>query len=215
MIFVEPAESNDAVTNRRQFVQSSLALSAAILAIPSIVSARPRASADTTLELERFVYDDRYPEAIETARHLAQRGIPVASTSGDMTQLWYHDFDLRWKRAPMALAGMTAKSGLFVLETLAADRGMRVVYRGEHTLATSGRVTHRLSGPAPLIARVAGDPDAPVWGACLGEALTLCPLGKPRAMQLELTTPAGSAMDCDETLFSWIIAPRSSVSLTV
>lgn len=213
MIDVEPARETH-VTNRRQFVHAGLALSATTLTLPSILSASPGLNTAAPLELERFVVDDRYPEAVETARQLALRGVRVASASGDMTHLWYHDFDLRWKRAPMALAGMTAKSGLFVLETLAADRGMRVVYRGEHTLVGDGRAAHRLCGPRAVIDRITARRDAPIWGPATGEALTLCPVGKPAAATVELITSAGSAVTREETLFSWIIAPRATVSLT-
>jgi hypothetical protein len=34
----------------------------------------------------------------------------------------------------MTLAGVTTLGGLFVLEMLAADRGLRVLNRGEHVL---------------------------------------------------------------------------------
>ena len=55
----------------------------------------------------------------------------MAAFDGDLTRLWYERLDLSWKRAPMTLGGVTTAGGLFVLETLAADRGMRVIERVE------------------------------------------------------------------------------------
>lgn len=115
----------------------------------------------------------------------------------------------------MALAGITTKQGLFVLETLAADYRMRVVYRGEHSVPRAGRVAHSLAGPADLIARVTPGLDAPVWGAALGQAMTQCPIGEPSVARLELTISADRGLVREETLFSWIIAPHSSVALMV
>lgn len=157
------------MANRRQFIQSGLALSA--IALPGLLPVFPgvpaggRDRSRSALRIERFVFDNRFPEAVEAARHAASQGIRVAETSGDMTDLWYDDLDRRWKEAPMRLAGMTTWHGLFVLETLAADRRMRVVYRSEQKVP---RNVLRDGGVAHVLA----------W---------------PRR----------------ETLYSWIIAPRS------
>ena len=132
---------------------------------------------------------------------------PLAETSGDLTDLWYNDFDLRWKQAPMALAGMTTRGGLFVLETLAADHRMLVVYRGTHEASQDGGVRHVLSGPAPLIARATAHSTAPFWER-LGRAMNECPPDGRRVTELTLTTSA-EHMAGGEPLFSWLIAPRS------
>jgi hypothetical protein len=170
--------------------------------------------APPTLTLERFVFDERFPEAVATAAQASRQGVELAAISGDLTDLWYRHFDLQWKRAPMALAGMTDWHGLFVLETLAADRRMRVVYRGQHTAVSGGQVAHVLAGPASLIAQAAPAASAQRWETQLGRALTRCPLGRPAAASLELST-AASGTARREALYSWIIAPRSAVALTV
>jgi hypothetical protein len=131
------------VTNRRQFLLSGLAASAAAAgALPVWRAAAKTAEVPATigtvarsLNLERFIFDNRFAESVEAARVAAARGVVLAATAGDLTSLWYHDLDLRWKRAPMTLAGMTTRGNLFVLETLAADRGMRVVSRRDHGVA--------------------------------------------------------------------------------
>ena len=115
------------VTNRRQFIQTGLAVSAASLALPHVLHSEETTGEGTSLSLELFVYDDRFAEAIEAARVATDRNLPVASMTRVLTELWYDELDLRWKRAPMTLAGMTTEHGLFVFETLALDRGMRVL----------------------------------------------------------------------------------------
>ena len=84
----------------------------------------------------------------------------------------------------MALAGMTTRGGLFVLETLAADHRMLVVYRGTHEASRNGGVRHVLSGPARLIARATAHSTAPFWER-LGRAMNECPPGGRR-----MTEPA-------------------------
>jgi hypothetical protein len=199
------------MTNRRRFIQSGLAVSATSWIAASAFSAPVGAAGTPAVRLDRFVVDTRFAEAVETALHAAYQEIRLAETSGDLTDLWYDDLDLQWKKAPMALAGMTTQSALFVLETLAADRRMRVVYRGEHGVPQGGRVAHVLTGPADLLARATPAPDVSSWESLLGRAMTQCPAGKPAAATLEWTTPA-HASTREEPLFSWIIAPRTSVA---
>ena len=203
------------MADRRQFIKSGLALSAMCSSVLSAMPAGVGAAEVATLRLERFVFDNRFEEAREAAQQAAQQGIPLAEVSGDLTDLWYDDLDLQWKKASMALAGITNRSGLFVLETLAADFSMRVVYRGIHAVPKNGRVAHTLKGPASLIERAKSAADKQRWALQLGSALTRCPFGKPSAAKLELSTPAVSASAREEPIYSWIIAPRSSVALTV
>src|SRR5690606_26461072 len=125
---------------------------------------------------------------------------------GDLTALWYDDLDLAWKRGPMTLAGVTTGHGLFVLETLAADRGMRVVYRGRHDAPVGGRIAHVLSGPSATLERIEPSP-ASVWWA-LGDALTRYTPSRALANR-EYVTPHVGAPGRIEPLYSWIIAPRS------
>jgi hypothetical protein len=108
----------------------------------------------------------------------------------------------------MALAGMTTRGGLFVLETLAADRQMRVVYRGEHAVPQDGVVRHRLSGPPDLIALATPNADTSFWKS-LSEALSRCPPDQRRTTEIALTTQSERSWAYEEPLFSWIIAPRS------
>jgi hypothetical protein len=175
------------VTSRREFLQSGMVVSAAFTGALTLLPADAAHAAP--LRLERFVFDRRFPEAVEAARLAAARGIALAATADDLTSLWYHDLDLRWKRAPMALAGLTTKGALFVLETFAADRGMRVLYRGEHGVVDASRVPkHTLAGRADLFADL---------------------------MPTALVQGTRAVADRDEPLCSWIIAPRSAVAAAV
>jgi hypothetical protein len=117
------------MTSRRQFIHAGLAVSAASLAIPQALQARPATAGASALPVELFIYDDRFVEAIEAARVATASDLRVASTRHVLQALWYDELDLSWKRAPMTLTGMTTPHGLFVLETLAQDRGMRVLQR--------------------------------------------------------------------------------------
>jgi hypothetical protein len=58
-----------------------------------------------------------------------RRDVRLASTRQVFTSLWYEELDLRWRRSPMIVAGVTTDRTLHVLETLALDRRMRVIRR--------------------------------------------------------------------------------------
>ncbi len=123
-----------AMASRRQFLQSGVAayamLGGGFAAWVQEVGSRDPDLMEIAfargLALERFVFDTRFVESTRAASAAAAHGIRLAPTSGDLTSLWYHDLDLRWKGAPMVLAGVTTRGNLFVLETLAADRSMKV-----------------------------------------------------------------------------------------
>lgn len=199
--------------DRRTFVQSGLVLPAVSLAGITLPSGG-RAAAPT-LELERFIFDPRFDAAYEIAHRAATQGVKLSPVADNLMELWYDELDLLWKDAPQALAGVTLNEALFVLETLALDHRMRVVYRGEHSPAEDGRIRHKLAGPAALVARLAALPADADWQSELGLALAACPLGEPEPAEAELITRASGLTLRDETLYSWIIAPRSAVALTI
>ena len=118
------------MTSRRQVLKWAAAASAAATGVlwlePSVAASRK-----ATQPIELFVFDRRFADARVAAARSAANGVESAGFDGDLTRLWYHRLDLRWRRAPMTLAGVTTAGGLFVLETLAADRGMRVIERTE------------------------------------------------------------------------------------
>jgi len=125
------------VTNRRQVLKWAAAASAAATGALSF-RASAAASRESSLPIELFVFDRRFADARAAAARSAANGVETAAFDGDLTNLWYDQLDLRWRRAPMALAGVTTESGLFVLETLAVDRGMRVVERTQLSAQTPG-----------------------------------------------------------------------------
>jgi hypothetical protein len=128
------------VTNRRHFLQAGLVLSTASAGVLRIGDALATGSSGAAGRVELFVFDRRFDAAVAAAARARRHGIPVAGTAGDVTHLWYDTLDLQWKRAPMTLAGVTTRGALFVLETLAQDRGMRVVERAE--IAAPGEPLH-------------------------------------------------------------------------
>src|SRR5262245_37028402 len=195
------------MTSRRAFLRGAAALP---LAAPF---SRSFAAGGESLELERFVYDVRFAESGAIAEHVGHLGVALSPVADDLMTLWYDDLDLKWRKAPMALAGVTLEDALFVLETFALDRGMHVVYRGQHSLVDNGRITHRLAGPAALIERLQPMPED--WESALAKALTECPLGAVETARAELVTPGAALSLRDMPLYSWIIAPRTAVATRV
>jgi hypothetical protein len=101
--------------------------------------AAPAVAAPGTV-LDRFVYDARFAVAESFAAAAGRRGVPLAVFAGDLTELWYRDLDLAWRRRPETIGGATTAHGLFVLETLALDRRMRLVAREDRGLVNGERL---------------------------------------------------------------------------
>lgn len=198
--------------NRRKVLRSGAALPALSLATWPLVPAIAATDHDV-LALERFIFDVRFAESGAMAEHVKRAGVPLSPVADDLMTLWYDELDLAWRAVPMALGGVTLADALFVLETFALDRGMHVVYRGEHGLVEDGRVRHRFAGPKALIERLTPLPAA--WETALAEALAEFPVGALDVAHAELTT-AGAALSLrDAPLHSWIIAPRAVVASRV
>lgn len=201
------------MTNRRDVLRCGLALPALSLATGSMAAIAAAARAPETLQLERFIFDVRFAEGAAMGEQAAGLGIAPAPIADDLMSLWYDDLDLRWRKAPMALAGVTMAEALFVLETFALDRDMHVVYRGEHSVVEQDRMTHRLAGPAAMLDALTPLPAA--WEAALCGALAQCPLGKPASASAEYVTAVTGLPLRDVPLYSWIIAPRAAVATMI
>ena len=142
------------MTNRRQFIQSGLAVSA--LSFTELLSMQA-AQADQLQNLpalEHFVCDTRFTASRNAALEMRARNVPITEIQGDLTALWYGQYSQQWTKKPMILAGVTASDALFVLETLAADHGMRVLKRSEHQVESDTLIAWVI-GPKQLAATFA------------------------------------------------------------
>ncbi len=108
---------------RRQFVAAGTAVLAVAAAHPA------RSLSKIPLTPFRAIYDERFEVARRFANDAIDRGWVTRAIRGDVTQVWFHELAVRWKRGPAAIAGLTTPQSLFVLERLAWDVGMRVTVR--------------------------------------------------------------------------------------
>jgi hypothetical protein len=142
------------MTNRREFLQTGVAVSALPLAINGILTPdAAAASADVSnVRLYKAIFDDRYAESLTFAREVGRFRVPgYALENGDVTDLWY-ELDLHWRNEPAAIAGSTQFGPLFVLERLAHEHGMRVAIRVEHQVRADGTLAHVMSASRETLA---------------------------------------------------------------
>ena len=118
--------------NRREFLQTGAAVSA--IAANSMISRSAGAVAGSpAVTLGRALYDDRYAEGRRFAAVVGAQGVRTrALDDGDITRFWYDELEPLWWREPVAIAGFTQFGPMFVVERLAAERGMQQVLRVEH-----------------------------------------------------------------------------------
>ena len=202
------------MTNRREFLQIGIAATAwpiasraAFGATPATATAAP--AAVSTVPLYKAIYDTRFPESVAFGRQMEARGIATEAIEGDMTQFWFTDLDLRWRKSPVAIAGLTAHGPLFCFEQLAWQHGMRVVFRADHTIDTTGCVQHRLNGPTAML-NGADTLATTGWAASMADLAARCPTGRS---QLTTATIQGPKSDTKlaqgDPLISWVIAPAA------
>jgi len=144
--------TDSCMTSRRLFLKYGLSACAAGAMIRSI-------SAQTlVVPYYKVIFDERFDGPRAFAAETAARHIPTVGIRGDITDLFFHDLDLRWKQGPVSLGGYTTAQSLFCLDLLARDRGMRVRHCvTDPTIASALRVLHgelpyRCSAAYPLSA---------------------------------------------------------------
>lgn len=193
------------MTNRREFLQAATALSA----VP-LVGKAAFAIGREPVALDAVIFDIRYSEAHDFAAHAGKLGVSLCEIEGDITDLWQNELLDRWKAKPAAIAGLTERPALFLLERLAWDHGLRVVFEAEHTLAGQGRAEHRVfrTGNTELINELFSAGRS--WPGILADNLIAVSGASKRDFRPTDTALAAS-LDEPAKLYSWIIAPRTAV----
>ena len=198
------------MATRRQVIGAGLALSV----LPGLVEPRTgrASSGPRPVPVGRLLVDTRFPDAVAMSTHAMPARDAVTVIERDVLGIW-HDQILPAVRDGdlAAFGGVTNPTALFLLQTLAADQQMRVVYRADHAQAVRGVMRHVLSGSARAVSRVASGSRQNDWRLQFGQALRLCPAAGRPARRTVLTA-AGPSGPRDELLVSWIIASRRSVA---
>jgi hypothetical protein len=180
-------------------------LSAAPLAA-RIAFAKPREHAP----LAAVIVDSRHAPASDFGTRAAVQGIPVRAIEGDITYVWQTELSALWKAGPGAIAGLTERPALFLLERLAWDHGLRVAFEAEHRPDRHGYAAHRVRRTADPNLALELEAAGRSWPHALADAL----VADDRVRSADFRpTDAGLAAHGGEPtpLLSWIIAPRVAV----
>ncbi len=193
--------------SRREFIQRGLAVSA-LAACPLAGRAALASSFGGSHRFFRVLFDTTFAEGAAFGAEAANRDAPVHAIGSDVSNVWMNEIQPRWKRGPIAIAGLTGGAPLFCLELLGRDYGMGVVYRAEHVPAGDGRVRHVVTGPDPLPEwenrlTAAGNQ----WSAVAAAMATSCPDDLQPEAKIDLLDLAKRPGAGERSLFSWVIAP--------
>lgn len=203
------------MTNRREFLQASAAASALGGLLGSVTMTPAQGSTpEFPYGLHKAVVDADLSESRLFGDAISRRGMGVHSFGrGDITDFWYSELDPVWKRQPAPIAGLTRHGPLFVLETLAAERRMRVALRCEHTAQSPGNgfvqtVSHRLVGPQAAVERIADRlRRGSAWPLAVIDGMARC--ADARAPLVEQVITSQGTFSFEDPLYSWVIVPRA------
>lgn len=193
------------MTNRREFLQAATMLSAAPL-----VGRVAFAEAQEPMAVDAVLFDSRHQEAQDFGARASRLGARVREIKGDITDVWQQVLLQHWQSEPAAVMGLTERPALFLLERLAWDHGLRVLFEAEHVRATPVLTEHRItSAENPSLQHMLVSAGRN-WPSILAENLIE---GVLHASGQIHPTQSGMASHLDEpvTLYSWIIAPRTAV----
>ncbi|MCP5144195.1 MAG: hypothetical protein H6978_05175 [Gammaproteobacteria bacterium] len=203
------------MTNRRDFLRSTVAVSAssAAASATTLVSGSVFAEAGAPIPLAATVIDARHDAARRFGTEAEARGIQQHTIVGNITDVWQHHLARLWRSSDqvVAVAGLTEGPALFVLERLAWDHGLRVVFEAEHAWAPHGTVDHRVmrstDNRLPFDLRQAGQH----WPVLLVQSLlaeAAAPVRQYHPTAVGMAAYPGEAAK----LYSWIIAPRTAAA---
>lgn len=159
------------------------------------------AAPDVMAESGLFASSELISAARENARH--SRVIDIDNT------VLIKQLSEAWAKNPRPLFGMTRSDVAVLVEALARDYGMAVVYRGWHDLRPTGSIHHVLYGNAEAIAALraefasAGDGFGKILGKQVAQLATFS--ARPISMNFEADTkrvPQGRVR-----FVSWAVAP--------
>lgn len=192
--------------SRRQVLKSAAVLSASPLAgklaFASGASIAPHVA---------VVYDSRFVEARDFGSRARDLGSAVREIAGDVTPLWQSELHALWKKGQgVVVAGMTERSSLFVLERLAWDYRLRVIFEAEHVPGSAGQFSHTVKRTGDSTLQQHLEASGSAWTMALADAL----LTNSGAASTNIRpTDAAMAASLNEPtkLHSWIIAPREAV----
>jgi hypothetical protein len=157
------------VLSKREFIKTAAAAAAAAFVGRSLAAERKPQAAS---RLDAAIFDARYGDSRDFAMELEHQGAKVLSTGGDSGALWYRDMQPLLARGRIRFAGMTPGCDLFILGTLAAERGMRVLYRAEHDCRRCRPLTHTVQTRADARALAAAlQRSSAQWPALLARTI--------------------------------------------
>jgi hypothetical protein len=201
------------MANRREFVQSGIALSA--LAVAPFARSAHAGATPTTLTPFKIFVDRTLEASTGFAAEAARRGASVQMIGSDIGGAWMNQIEPRWQQSPAAIAGLTGGAPLFCLELLARGYGMRVVYRFEHAPRADGRMAHYMTGPEALAdwagALTTANAD---WSALAAALATTCPQPLRPSADIPLVDLSERPGIAQRSLFSWVIAPHARSRMT-
>jgi hypothetical protein len=176
-------------------------VSAAIVA----VGGQARAASQ---RIDVVVYDERYSDARRFADALQARGVLALATGSDLAGLWHGSRSRSALQAASRIAGFTPDSDLYIVRSMTARQGLRVLYSAMHDGRGARVVRHRLQSGAALddIASAVASANA-TWPSVLAGALDTTALVE-RPNRLVMVEGAPRAVDFPGTLVSWVVGSR-------
>ena len=181
--------------DRRAFVQGA----ALLAALPLAAAGAPG--------VHKVIFDADVPQSRLFGAAASGLGADVLAIRGDVTDLWHDGLFQRGENAFAAIAGMTRFHSFFTVEMLAADAGLRVIYRGHHHIVSNGTTSHDLYGPKRSMRHINLDGSDADWSRSVAEALTSWPTDQMIIVKAHSTITGARAQEIGGgTLVSWLIA---------
>jgi hypothetical protein len=193
------------MANRREFIQACIAASS----VPATTAFAwsPAVTGTSSSNFFRTIFDERFPESVAFGLEMDRRGECARSIRGDITQLWFNDIDVQWKKEPVAIAGLTSFGPLFCLERWGWDAGLRVIFRAEHSIG-HGHVQHKFSGPPDVLTAAQARLSGADWATQMARLAIWCQHEICTPSEISFNGHSGAIRNSeDEALVSWVIAP--------
>jgi hypothetical protein len=191
--------------NKRDFIKGSGALAAAA-SVNLIGSLEAVAGFAEKTRIAAAIFDERYGDARAFAAELGRAGAAQFQTNQDVGRLCYGALREYFARPGVQLAGLTPHSDVYVLQSFAAERRLKLLFEGLHdarrgsTLSHQLQLSERMAGTAGLLEQAGSR-----WSTALARVVAGTPF-EGRATRTErVATRTRRSRDNPGMLVSWVL----------
>ncbi|MFV0481188.1 MAG: hypothetical protein ACK5LP_04315 [Campylobacteraceae bacterium] len=197
--------------SRRTFIKSAIG-TVALSSAPFKLKANWQDEKLPPIENFDLIYDKNFTSSLDFVNILKGKTESIHEIAGDINTSLYNSLNDGFTKNKTTLIGIGSAESLFILEKIANDKGMRVIFKSSHELLKDGTILHSFDASYPVLRTLtkefsnSKDSD---WVKILADVLQTIPNQKIGSMD-SFTSISKDKYELNKPIHTWVIAPKIS-----